>query len=80
MLPTLVFTLVIADILRERFGLPPALFGALIVYTLSNTLIPSLVLRLPPQGFETLQAPELDVVARGSISTGQESQNEERKA
>lgn len=61
MLPTLVFTLVIADILRERFGLSPALFGGLIVYTLANTLIPSFVLRLPPQGFETLHAPDLSV-------------------
>ena len=78
MLPTLVFTLVIADILRERFGLSPALFGGLIVYTLANTLIPSLVLRLPPQGFETLHAPELSVAELPSAPGESTSTSEER--
>ncbi|MEZ5291923.1 MAG: cation:proton antiporter [Vicinamibacterales bacterium] len=50
--PTLVFTIVIAEILRDRFGLDPTLFGALIVFTLVNTLVPGLVLRLPPPDFE----------------------------
>ena len=59
MLPTLVFTLVLADILRERFGISATLFGALIVYTLANTLIPSFVLRLPPRGYDSLRAPEV---------------------
>jgi Kef-type K+ transport system membrane component KefB len=44
MLPTLVFTLVIAAILRDRFAVSPTVFGGLIVYTLANTLIPGLVL------------------------------------
>lgn len=48
LLPTLVFTLVIAEILRERFELPPWLFGGLVWYTVLNTLIPGLILRLPP--------------------------------
>ncbi len=48
LLPTLVFTLVIAEILRERFELPTWLFGSLVVYTVLNTLIPGLVLRAPP--------------------------------
>jgi len=47
LLPTLVFTLVIAEVLRERFVLPPWLFGGLVWYTVLNTLIPGLVLRLP---------------------------------
>lgn len=63
MLPTLVFTLVLADILRERFGISAALFGGLIVYTLANTLIPSLSLRLPPRGYDTLRAPDLAMEA-----------------
>jgi Kef-type K+ transport system membrane component KefB len=46
--PTLVFTLVIAEILRDRFAVPQALFGGLIVYTLANTLLPGFLLRLRP--------------------------------
>ncbi|HSB53374.1 MAG TPA: cation:proton antiporter, partial [Gemmatimonadales bacterium] len=56
MLPTLVFTLVIAGILRDRFAVPPALFGGLIVYALANTMIPSLVFRTPTPEFETPEA------------------------
>mgnify|MGYP001598046216 FL=1 len=48
MLPPRVFTLVIAEILRDEFAVSPEVFGALIIYTLLNTLIPGLVLRLPP--------------------------------
>jgi Kef-type K+ transport system membrane component KefB len=51
-MPTLVFTIVIAEILRERFALPSHLFGALIVFTVVNTLIPGLILKLPPAEFE----------------------------
>lgn len=47
LLPTLVFTLVIAEILRERFVLPPWLFGALVFYTVLNTIIPGLLLHAP---------------------------------
>ncbi|MCE7031148.1 cation:proton antiporter [Lysobacter sp. GX 14042] len=45
--PTLVFTLVLADILYSRFHIPGTLFGALILYTTLNTLLPTLVLRTP---------------------------------
>jgi Kef-type K+ transport system membrane component KefB len=45
--PTLVFTLVLANILYVRFDLPAVLFGALILYTSLNTLLPSLILRAP---------------------------------
>jgi Kef-type K+ transport system membrane component KefB len=60
MAPTLVFTLVIAEILRDRFQVAPVLFGALIVYTVADTLIPGFALRLPPPEFETPHAPGLD--------------------
>ena len=56
-LPTLVFTIVIAEILTERFALPPVLFGALIVFTLANTVLPGIVLRLPVPEFETPEIP-----------------------
>ncbi len=46
--PTLVFTLVIAEILRDRFGVTQAVFGGLIVYALANTLLPGFILRLAP--------------------------------
>ncbi len=51
MLPTLVFTLVIAGILRDRFEVPGYLFGGLIVYTLANTLIPGFALGISPTNF-----------------------------
>jgi Kef-type K+ transport system membrane component KefB len=56
MLPTLIFTLVIAGILRERFALPATLFGALIVYAVVNTTLPGIIFRTPPP---TYDAPEL---------------------
>ncbi len=59
MLPTLVFTLVIAEILRDRFAVPHYVFGGLIVYALGTTLIPGFVLRLPVQEIEEPHAPAL---------------------
>ena len=56
-IPTLVFTVVIAEILQERFNLSPELFGALIIFTLVNTLIPGFALRLPTPEFETPEVP-----------------------
>ena len=52
LLPTLVFTLVLAEILRDRLGAPPEIVGGLIVYTIANTLIPGIVFRTPPADFE----------------------------
>jgi len=60
MLPTLVFTLVIAGILRERFALPPALYGALIVYTLLNTTFPALLLGASAPVYDSPRLPEAD--------------------
>jgi Kef-type K+ transport system membrane component KefB len=42
--PTLIFTLVLATILRERFQIPDALYGGLLFYAGASTLVPSLVL------------------------------------
>jgi len=61
MSPTLVFTLVIAEILRDRFHVPPMVFGALIVYTIVDTLIPGFALKLPPPEFESPHAPDLEL-------------------
>ncbi len=63
MIPTLVFTLVIAGILRERFAVSPMVFGGLIVYTLANTLIPGCFLHVPPPEFEEPRAPEIGSAA-----------------
>lgn len=51
MLPTLVFTLVIAEIIRDKFPVPIGVYGGLVVYALVNTMIPSLVFRAPPPEF-----------------------------
>lgn len=45
--PTLIFTLVLATILRERFGISDALYGALLFYAAVSTVLPSLVLGKP---------------------------------
>jgi Kef-type K+ transport system membrane component KefB len=42
--PTLIFTLVIAEILRENFAVSPPLYGGLLVYAAINSLLPSLTL------------------------------------
>jgi Kef-type K+ transport system membrane component KefB len=57
-LPTLVFTLVIAEILRERFAVAPEIFGGLIIYTLANTLVPGFSLRLPAGDLDIWHEPE----------------------
>jgi Kef-type K+ transport system membrane component KefB len=57
LVPTLVFTLVLADILRERYALPPHLFGSLVVFALVNTALPGLVLRAAPPDFVEPEMP-----------------------
>lgn len=47
--PTLIFTLVLATILRERVGLTETWYGALLVYAALTTLLPSLILAKPFQ-------------------------------
>jgi Kef-type K+ transport system membrane component KefB len=65
MLPTLVFGLVIAEIMRDRFAAPPALFGGMILYTLGTTLIPAIFLRRPLPEFTQPHAPQLPSVPGG---------------
>ncbi len=60
--PTLIFTLVLANILRERFGLPDAWYGALLVYAAITTILPSLTLARP---FD-LDATDLDAADPGT--------------
>jgi hypothetical protein len=67
LVPTLVFTLVIAEILRERFAVSQVVFGGLIVYTLVNTLLPGLILRIAPPEPEAVDVPvpEMTLAAPG---------------
>jgi Kef-type K+ transport system membrane component KefB len=45
--PTLIFTLVLAAILRERFEMPDSVYGALLIYAGMSTLLPSFVMAKP---------------------------------
>jgi Kef-type K+ transport system membrane component KefB len=45
MLPTLIFTLVLAQLLREQFDVSNAIYGGLIIYALVNSLIVSFIFR-----------------------------------
>ncbi|MEO6410435.1 MAG: cation:proton antiporter [Burkholderiaceae bacterium] len=45
--PTLIFTLVLASILRERFQLGDALYGGLLIYAGMSTLLPSMMMARP---------------------------------
>lgn len=56
LLPTLVFTLVLSDILRTRFGAGGTLLGALVVYTVLNTMIPAFALGAKAPTFEDVQS------------------------
>ncbi|SYZ74831.1 Sodium/hydrogen exchanger [Candidatus Zixiibacteriota bacterium] len=58
MLPTLVFSLVILAILRDRFDLPPYLFGGIVIYTIINTVLPGFILRISPPDYESPHVPE----------------------
>jgi Kef-type K+ transport system membrane component KefB len=44
LIPTLIFTLVIAGILHESFHIDDALYGGLLVYAAISTMLPSLIL------------------------------------
>ena len=49
--PTLVFTLVLAQILREQFDIPHEIYGGLVFYALATTLILGFVFRTPSPDF-----------------------------
>jgi Kef-type K+ transport system membrane component KefB len=63
LLPTLVFTLVLATVLRERFAIPEPVYGGLVIYALANTLLPSLILHTSAAVLEFTR-PELTREAR----------------
>lgn len=46
LLPTLIFTLVLTQILRREFGVADSVIGGLLLYAFVNTLLPSLLLRV----------------------------------
>lgn len=52
MLPTTVFTLVLVEILQQRFGAPPYLLGALVIYMVVNTIAPALLIKKPVADFD----------------------------
>ncbi|HEX7076822.1 MAG TPA: cation:proton antiporter [Candidatus Eisenbacteria bacterium] len=54
MTPTLVFCLVLAEIARDRYDLPPRLFGGLVIYALVTTLAPVVALGIRPPSADTL--------------------------
>ncbi len=56
MLPTLVFTLVIAGILRAEFAISSMIYGGLVIYAVVTTMLPSLLHRAPPPEFDHLTA------------------------
>jgi len=68
-IPTLVFTIVIAEILQEQFALPPYLFGALIIFAIVNTLVPGFLLKVAVAEFETPTAPREPVAKQAHDTT-----------
>ncbi|MEO6864372.1 MAG: cation:proton antiporter [Gemmatimonadaceae bacterium] len=63
LVPTLVFTLVITDILNTEFGIAKYVLGALVLYTAINTSIPAFVLHSAPPEFENVEAAAIEVEA-----------------
>jgi Kef-type K+ transport system membrane component KefB len=70
LVPTLVFTLVLAEILKERYALSPHLFGALVVFALVNTALPGILLHTPPPDFAEPQAPRSHTFSDAKVEAG----------
>lgn len=70
MLPTLVFGLVLAEILRDRFAATPGIFGGVILYTIATTLVPSLFFRRPLPDVVEPHAPETRPSAAPTTTPG----------
>jgi Kef-type K+ transport system membrane component KefB len=64
LVPTLVFTLVLTDILNTDFGVAKYVLGALVLYTVINTSIPAFVLHSAPPEFENVEAADIDEAPR----------------
>lgn len=45
LLPTLVFTLVLSEILKEKYGVAPELIGGLVIFTIVITMVPAFLLK-----------------------------------
>lgn len=60
-LPTFVFTLVLVDILKNKFDAPAVVLGALVLYTVINTIFPSLILKEKPLEFENQHLTDIEV-------------------
>lgn len=60
LLPTLVFGLVLAEILRERFELSPELYDGLVFYTIIVTMLPTLFRAFMPKSESALQETVMD--------------------
>ncbi|MGC4029462.1 MAG: cation:proton antiporter [Steroidobacteraceae bacterium] len=71
LLPTLVFTLVLAGILRTEFQISPAIFGGLIIYALVNTMLPTLILKRALPDYDQLRLPPVGA-SDASVSNGPE--------
>jgi Kef-type K+ transport system membrane component KefB len=63
--PTLIFTLVLATILRSRGAITDAQFGGLLLYAGLNTLLPSFVLRAP---FDVAPPPNAGTMRERDVS------------
>jgi Kef-type K+ transport system membrane component KefB len=55
--PTLIFTMVLAGILRDNFALPADVYGGLLVYAVLTTLVPLLVQQQVELDLESPHAP-----------------------
>jgi Kef-type K+ transport system membrane component KefB len=62
LVPTLVFSLVLAGILATRFEAPPYLVGAIVVYAVANTMFPALALGVLP-AFDAPHAMDADALS-----------------
>ncbi|TAK13803.1 MAG: cation:proton antiporter [Acidobacteria bacterium] len=67
MMPTTVFTLVLAEILRVGFRTPDGWIGGLVIYAIVNSLLPGLVLRITPPAFEDELQLEESGRVRGAV-------------
>ncbi|MCB0415258.1 MAG: cation:proton antiporter [Bdellovibrionales bacterium] len=53
LMPTLIFGLVIASILRDKYEVSPDVVNGLIIYTLVSSIIPSVLLKAaPPEEYD----------------------------
>jgi len=60
--PTLIFTLVLAGIMLNRFEIAPILYGALLLYAVLTTLLPSLLLRTTKSSLlGSTESPSIDL-------------------